>query len=83
MVLMGEACRYALGGLLRQDASVASAGVLGVVGEWLEQKVPGNAGTHTDVVTGERLMARASPCDHWGPQVSYTAVRPGASKQLR
>ena len=35
-VLMCEGCRYMLGRWLSQDASMASAGV---VGEWMKQRV--------------------------------------------
>lgn len=44
--------------------------VVGGRGEWLRQRV--NAGARTDMVTGERLMARASPGDRCGSQVPYT-----------
>ena len=69
-ILMGEARRYTLGGWLRQDASVASAGGGGRVVEAKGEHL--NAGTRTDMVTSEQLMARASPGGRWGPQVPYT-----------
>ena len=63
-VLMCEGCRYMLGRWLSQDASMASAGV---VGEWMKQRV--NARVPTDMVTSEQLTPRVSLGDRWGSQV--------------